>query len=266
MKKIFVIGGVSFNTMVYLERFPQPESQTLFIDGFHETVGSSGAGKALNLNKLDFEVTLHGLIGEDRFGDQIKEYFQAQEIEFFYDVDPLGTRRHINLMNAQGERISIFLVDGTFDPEVDLDPIEASVVQSDGVVLGLLNYCRQVISLIKKYNKPIWYDIHDYDGINPYHQDFIDAADYLLMSSEAMPGYRDFMADLIDRGKKLVICTHGRGGATGLTPEGEWVEVPIISDFDRRRKDTNGAGDGFFSGVLLGLASEFSLEKSLQER
>lgn len=56
MPHALVIGGVSFNTMVYLDTFPQPLPQTIFSTGFHETVGSTGAGKALNLRKLGFFV------------------------------------------------------------------------------------------------------------------------------------------------------------------------------------------------------------------
>ena len=63
MTKILVLGGVSVNTMIYLDQFPQPTPQTVFSKGYHETIGSTGAGKALNLKKLGLDVTLHGLIG-----------------------------------------------------------------------------------------------------------------------------------------------------------------------------------------------------------
>ena len=56
------------------------------------------------------------------------------------------------------------------------------------------------------------------------------------------------MAAQIALGKRLVVCTHGQDGATALTPDGQWYDVPIIPTYPRR--DTNGAGDAFFSGVL----------------
>lgn len=52
MKNILVLGGISYNMIIYLEQFPQPCSQTVFSHGVHETAGSTGAGKALNLAKL----------------------------------------------------------------------------------------------------------------------------------------------------------------------------------------------------------------------
>lgn len=74
MKQVLILGGVSFDTIVYLDSFPQARPQTVFSRRFHETVGSTGAGKALNLCKLGMSVTLHGLIGADFYGEQVRTY------------------------------------------------------------------------------------------------------------------------------------------------------------------------------------------------
>lgn len=113
MTSVLVLGGVSFDTIIYLDALPQPVPGTIFTRGFHETVGSTGAGKALNLAKL------------------------------------------------------------------------------------------------------VW------------------------MSRR-----------MIDEGKQLVVCTHGKHGATALTAAGEWIEQPSIPAYSF--KDSNGAGDAFFAGVLYG--------------
>jgi acarbose 7IV-phosphotransferase len=262
MTRVLVLGGVSFNMMIYLDRLPQPVPQTILQAGCHETVGSTGAGKALNLCRLDMDVTLHGLIGEDRYGQQIVEYFASQPMAFLYDIDPQGTQRHVNLMDDEGRRISIFIAPGTFAPDVKLDRIEDTIAQSDVVALNIVNYCRYLIPLVKRHGKPIWCDIHDYDGANPYYHDFIDAADYVLMSSDALPDYRPFMRRLIDGGKQLVVCTHGRHGASALTAGGRWIETPAIASY--ARKDTNGAGDAFFSGILYGHTRGYPIEQCLR--
>jgi sugar/nucleoside kinase (ribokinase family) len=260
MKKVLVLGTVSFNTMIYLDQFPQPRPQTVFSRGWHETLGGSGAGKALNLGKLGLDVTLHTLIGDDECGNKVRQYMARENINFIYDVDPLGTRRHVNLMDQAGGRISIFVANGTFDLPVELD--ETLFSQGDYVVLGLLNYCRRGIPLARKHGQEIWCDIHDYDGRNPYHQDFIDAADYLFMSSGAMPAYESFMTELIKGGKKLVVCTHGQDGSTALTADGQWIHTPIVPGYERR--DSNGAGDSFFSGFMYGHAQGYATQKCLR--
>lgn len=248
MTKVLVLGGVSFNTMIYLERLPPPEPGTVFSQGFHETVGSTGAGKALNLRPLGLDVLLFDLIGADAYGRRLQAHFAEKQIPFIHQIDPEGTKRHVNLMTPDGRRLSIFLTNGAFNPDVDWTAVLPHIAQADYVALNILNYCRDAIPLIKQADKPIWCDIHDYDGRNPYHQEFIAAADVLFMSSEQMPDYRPFMSQLVEQGKEWVVCTHGRDGATAVTAAGDWLEIPIIPDYELQ--DSNGAGDAFFAGCL----------------
>lgn len=262
MQKVLILGGVSYNLMIYLEQFPLPQPQTIFSRSYHETVGSCGAGKALNLHRLGLDVTLYALIGADEAGERAQAALQQAGVRFVPGLDPGGTRRNVNLMDANGGRISIFIADGSFEPPLDLDAVGRLLPASDVVVLNITHYCRHFIPLIRAHHKPIWCDIHDYDGVNPHHRDFIDAAEVVFMSSEKMPASRDFMQQLVDGGKKLVVCTHGAEGATALTQTGEWYDAPVVPG--ARLLDTNGAGDAFFSGVYYGLAHGFPLPRSLR--
>ncbi len=262
MTNVFVSGDVTFNSLIYLERFPQPVAQTVFSKGFHETVGGTAAGKALNLARLGLEVTLHSLIGEDAAGEFIREYLARERLDFVYEIDPKGTQRHVNLMEDSGARISIYAAYATFEPVIDLERIAGCVAGCDVVALNLSNYCRRIIPLAKAHSKPVWCDIHDYDGRNDYHRDFIAGADVITMSSDAMPDYRAFMETLIADGKQLVICTHGRKGSTALTADGRWIETPAITSY--AQKDTNGAGDAFFAGVLFGFTRGDEIERCLR--
>lgn len=260
--KVLVLGGASYNGMIYLDDFPEAKSHTILSKGYHETIGSTGAGKALNLRKLGLQVTFHALIGDDEYGQHVKDYLSNAQVHFVYDVDPAGTKRHINLMDKLGRRISIFVAHGTFEPQIDRAALTKHIAASDLVAVNIINYCRHALPIIRAQHKPLWCDIHDYDGSNPYHQDFIDAADVLLLSSDSMSDYRPFMEKLIAQGKELVICTHGKEGATALTNESRWVETPIISAY--QRVDSNGAGDSFFAGVLYGKIQGFGIEKCMR--
>jgi acarbose 7IV-phosphotransferase len=261
MQKVLVVGGVSYNSMIYLDRFPQPVPQTVFSKGFHETVGSTGSGKALNLNRLGFDVTLHAPIGHDAPGRAVRDYFQHEHLRFVYDADPGGTERHVNLMDADGDRISIYVHYASADPPVDMARLESLIADCDGLVLNISNYCRRLIPLARQHGKPIWCDIHNYDGRSDYHQDFIAAADYLFLSSDALMDYRPFMEKQMAEGKRSVVCTHGKYGSTALTPDGQWIETPAAS---YPYKDSNGAGDSFFAGVFYGFAQGYSPQKALQ--
>jgi sugar/nucleoside kinase (ribokinase family) len=165
-------------------------------------------------------------------------------------------------MSADGGRISIFLNAGTFTPIIDSERLHPIIQTSDYILLNIINYARSLIPAIQQYKKPIWCDLHDYDGVNPYHHDFVQAADYVFMSSDAMPDYRAFMQQLIAAGKQLVVCTHGRRGATALSQASGWLEVPAASGY--AALDTNGAGDAFMAGYIYGHAQGWDVLRCLQ--
>jgi sugar/nucleoside kinase (ribokinase family) len=201
------------------------------------------------------------MIGADKSGDLIRDTMERNGIHFLFDIDPKGTEEHVNIIDDNGGRISIFTQYATFVPELAYERFEKDIIECDYIVLNIINYVRKLIPVVKKCGKEIWCDIHDYDGSSTYHNDFIEAADYLFMSSDQMKDYRSFMKEQIQKGKKLVVCTHGKYGASALAENGDFVEMPIIDAFER--VDVNGAGDNFFSGFLYAYSMGYDLIKSL---
>jgi acarbose 7IV-phosphotransferase len=263
MKRLGILGCASVDSIIYMENFPQPIPQTLIADRFHETVGSTGSGKALNLSKLGFEIDFHALIGDDYYGHKIIDFLSAQNrLNFLYNFDEKATQRHCNIMNQAGQRISIFAQESSYNLVGSLDEVEDIIKNSDSVILNIGAYCKDYIPLIKKHNKEIWCDLHDYDGKNPYHQEFIESADYLFMSSDNCPEYKEVMNRLLKYSKKFLVCTHGKDGATLLTANGEFMDFSIIDKYEMI--DTNGAGDSFMSGFMFGYLKGYSLEESMK--
>ncbi|MBQ4821951.1 carbohydrate kinase family protein [Aquimarina sp. MMG016] len=261
MKKVFNIGGVSYNSIIHLDEFPEPVPTTIHHCKFKEAVANTGAGKAVSLCKLDFDVTFHSLIGRDSYGEEIINYLDQPQLNFIYDIDPQGTERHLNIMNQKGERISIFMNPMSDTPDIDYDKFSDELNSSDIVVVNISNYCRNILPLCNEVGVEVWTDLHDYDGTSGYHQDFINASDYIFLSSDNLKDYKPFMESMILQGKKIVVCTHGKDGASVITPDG-WMDIPIIDKYVM--KDTNGAGDAFFSGFVYGHSKEYSIRKCMQ--
>lgn len=258
--RVLIIGGVTYDTIIQLDSLPQPLPQTIFSKASYQAVGGTGAGKALNLAKLGFDVTLHGFIGDDDDGMLIRHEMAKNDVRFIYDIDPKGTEQHTNLMDKNGNRISIYTNSATFDPDFAPDDLMPEIQKCDVVVLNIINYCRYLIPFIKASRKEIWCDLHDYDGHNPYHQDFVQAADIVTFSSDKMADYKDFMQDCIWNGKKLAVCTHGKNGSTALSTDGQWIDTPALN---YPLVDSNGAGDAFFAGLLYGMQAQSSVGRSL---
>ena len=257
---VFVAGGCSYNTIVHLDEFPR-ETETLHARDFHETVGSTGVGKTLNLGRLGLDVTLHGMVGDDRYGREIAATMSAEPVTFLSDVDPNGTERHVNLMNAAGERISIFVVESTPDPDVDYGRLEAFVETTDALVVNPVDYTRPLLSAAARHDTPIWCDVHDYDGEDPHFDAFVEAADYLFLSEEGIGDPTEFMREQIEAGTELVVCTRGVDGSVALTNDGTWLELPA-EPFEM--VDTNGAGDAYVSGFLYGHAQGEDVETCMR--
>ena len=257
-----MLGGVAWNTMIYLDRFPEAVPHTVFPIRTHQTVGSSGAGKALNLAGLGVDVALWALLGDDDDGKRIRHVMEEAGITFITELDPAGTARHLNLMDRFGERISIFENPGSLERVADTTVVDAVLEGADIVSVTILDHCRAFLPRIAELGCDAWVDIHDYDGVNEYHNEFIEAAEYLFLSSVRLENWRSFAESRIVAGSRAVVVTHGPGGASGIAADQDWCDVPA-SPVDHF-VDTNGAGDAFFAGFAVAWLGQEGLDASMR--
>ncbi len=129
-------------------------------------------------------------------------------------------------------------------------------------MLNIISYCKELIPLIAESKKPIWTDLHDYDDGNAYHEPFIEVSDYVFLSSDNLTNYKDTMSKMINRGKKLVVCTHGSQGSTSLTSDGQFIDVAALTTYDLQ--DSNGAGDNYFAGFLYAFYQSKNIEECMR--
>ena len=248
-RRAVVCGGIAWNRMVHLDRFPDPVPATLFANRTTDAVGSSGAGKAMNFASLGWDVTFWTPVGNDDAGDRAVAEVEAMGVEVMRFPDPAGTAEHVNLMDAAGDRISIFARSGSFELDVPVDEIAELFDGADVISVTMYNYCRPLLEPARLSGAPLMMDIHDYDGVNPYHRQFFEAADWLFMSSVALPTWREFASERQQAGSEVVVATHGSEGATALIDDEFYtVSAPSISEVI----DTNGAGDAFACGFVNG--------------
>jgi acarbose 7IV-phosphotransferase len=258
MSHILILGGTTYDHIVSLSEFPQPVPQTIHNTSFFEGPGSTGTGKAVCLKKLGISNTLYSILGDDVYGQKIIQYLEKEAVDFIYDFDDSGTERHINMMGTKGDRISMFITQSAEHPNMNKMTIEQNILKSDLVVLNIISYCKELIPLLKDYAKPVWTDLHDYNEGNQYHQPFIDRSDYIFLSSDNVTDYKKIMQEFIQAGKEMVVCTHGKNGATALTKNGEWIDEPALPNIEII--DSNGAGDSFFSGFLYAFLQGKSIQ------
>ncbi|MFE6253952.1 carbohydrate kinase family protein [Agromyces sp. NPDC057865] len=244
---VLIAGPASWNRIVELDRLPEPVPHMQFVLGDWETVGGTSAGKALSLAALGRPVTLHALLGGDVEGDRVRDALTAAGIDLLVG-DGVTTERHLNLMTRHGGRVSLYLA--TPQPRDDAPSPEAIVAMSDAaaIVLDLAPLSLGLIPAARAAGRPIWTDIHDYDGGAEFHRPFIAAADAIFMNADRIGGDPlPFMERCIAGGASLVVCTLGAGGAVAVDARMRRHRVPA-EPVDVL--DTNGAGDAFMAAVL----------------
>ena len=235
--------------MIHLDRFPDPAPATIFPNKTIDAVGSSGAGKAMNFASLGWDVTFWTPVGDDLAGDRAVADVEAMGVEVVRFCDPAGTAEHVNLMDAEGERISIFARPGSRDLDVPVDQVTDLFEGADVISITSYDYCRPLLDPARETGVPVLIDIHDYDGVNPYHRQFYQAADWLFMSSVALPAWRGFALDRQRAGSEIVVATLGTEGASALVDERfHFAPAPRVDGV----VDTNGAGDAFACGFVTG--------------
>ena len=244
---VLIAGPASWNRIVELDRLPEPVPHMQFALGDWETVGGTSAGKALSLASLGRAVTLHTLLGGDIEGDRVRDALAAAGVDLLIG-DGVATERHLNLMTRDGGRVSLYLA--TPQPRDDAPSPEAIDAMSDAaaIVLDLAPLSVALIPAARAAGRPIWTDIHDYDGTSEFHRPFIEAADAIFMNADGIGGDPlPFMERCITGGASLVVCTLGADGAVAVDARMLRHRVPA-EPVDVL--DTNGAGDAFMAAVL----------------
>lgn len=262
MHRVLIAGPASWNVIVRVAELPAPRPHALFAEWHHDTLGGTSAGKAINLARLGADVTLITLVdtGDDA-GSRITAELRGHGIDVVVVPSANGSERHVNLMDDHGRRLSIYLTLPRAARDVEIPP--GVIDAADVVVADLADHTRPVLRAARRAGKPIWCDLHDYDGSSEFHREFRDAADYLFLSGERLADPEAFLHERIAAGSRLAVCTFGAQGAIACERGGRVVRVPATPAGEV--VDTNGAGDAFFAGFLAAHLGGAALTECLRQ-
>ncbi|NYI44789.1 sugar/nucleoside kinase (ribokinase family) [Nocardioides aromaticivorans] len=246
--RVLVVGPASWNRIVLLDRLPEPVAHTVVATDAWHTVGGTSAGKSLSLAGAGREVLLSTQLAAGAEGELVRSVLTLAGVQVRADRAAV-TEQHLNLMTPAGERLSIYLARppaGPDDAERDRE-VQELMAGSAVVVLDLGAEPRRLVPTALAARRPIWTDLHDYDGRAAFHQPFLEAADAVFMNDDATPDPLDLLARCLRHGAAFAVCTLGAEGAVALDRSGrvhrvDAVPAPVV--------DTNGAGDAFFAGTL----------------
>jgi sugar/nucleoside kinase (ribokinase family) len=185
---VLVVGGAGVDTIVRVPELPVPLVDSVPVGPIRDYVAHTGNGVALGCHALGLRTVFVDAIGDDPHGELVLERYRAERLEFHHVVSPTGTARSANLVDATGQRVSLYdsrhLADLVLPPALYRPLLD----RARHVHLSILSFCRALIPELLERALPFSTDLHDWDGTDPYHREFGLAADVVQLSAAALDG------------------------------------------------------------------------------
>ncbi|MFI6290329.1 carbohydrate kinase family protein [Nonomuraea sp. NPDC050790] len=255
---VLVVGGAGVDTTVRVPALPLPYADTHTVPPVIDRIGNTGAGVALGCAALGLRTRFADLIGDDPQGALVRRALSGVDCSF--GTAAAGTRRSVLLVGPDGRRTSLF--DPRATPGEKLPPSLYSGPRPRHAHLSITDFSRHVFAGLPGVSTST--DLHDWDGVNPYHEDFAFRAGLVFLSAAALTGPEAVMRRILAGGRAhTVVCTRGARGCLVLE-RGAGLRAFPAAPPPGPVVDTNGAGDAFVSGFLYGRLRGHDLETAVR--
>lgn len=278
MKKILCVGSVTTDVIVSpVDSVPAPGTLRA-VNSVSTHVGGCAANAANDLAKLGVPVVLSCKLGNDSFGQFVKDTADSFGVDtkgvVFGDV---STTVSIVCVNSSGERS--FLYNPGSAADFKLSDISDELLSDCDIVfvagaMLLSSFdgkpCAELMRRAQKMGKFTVMDTAwDFDDIwlpkirevIPYLDLFMPSVDEAAKLVGLSPDEPDAIADrLFELGAKNIIIKVGKNGALICESGKERYTLPTYLSI--KPTDTTGAGDSFCAGFLAGLAQGWDYRRS----
>ncbi|MGG4129314.1 ribokinase [Paenibacillus illinoisensis] len=263
MAKICVIGSSSMDLVVTSSRRPGA-GETVLGESFKTVPGGKGANQAVAAARLGGEVTMIGRVGDDAFGQDILNNFEANAVNT-QNVKPVthsesGTA-HIIL--AEGDNSIVFVEAANREVTPAYVDQAAEVIRNADIVLIQQEIPEETVvrvsSLCAEYGTPLL--------LNPapartVPQEVIDNAAYITPNEhEAEILFQGMSpAEALRKYPNKLFITEGSKGVRYF----DGAEEILVPTYKVEAVDTTGAGDTFNAAFAVALAEGKPLQESIR--
>lgn len=252
--KLLVSGLLNVETTVAVRGFPinyYPIDYPFF--GIQTAVSGVGFNVAKALKTLGDDVTLLSFLGPDAEGDRVLGALREA------GIPTEGLRRDLRstpvstvLYDPEGRRQIYCDLKDVQDQTLDPAALLPALTGCDLAALCNINFNRQLIRTARQLGVTTATDVHVLGSLtDEYNRDFMENADILFLSDEALPcDPADFIRQIRDRYRsRIIVMGMGARGAMLLEREADRpIRIPAWSE--ARIVNTVGAGDALFSAFL----------------
>lgn len=263
MGNIVVVGSSNTDMVVKVPTLPAP-GETVLGGTFFTAAGGKGANQAVAAARAGGTVTLVACVGEDTFGAQAVEGFQADGIDttFVFPVPAVPSGVALIMVDEAGEN-SIAVASGanaSLRPD-HLEKAEEAIAEAEVVLVQLetpLETVAAAVRMAARHGTRLILNpapaqtlsgdlLRDVSVLTP------NVSETRLLTGLPLANTSDLGAaasSLLAQGVGGVIITLGADGLYLADGEGqEWVPA-----FDVEAEDTTGAGDVFNGALAVALA------------
>lgn len=261
---VIVIGAAGVDTNIYLAGADVDFSVESNFSQNLDNVGGAGGYSSRGFARLGKRTGFLGCIGDDHNGRFIADELSRDGIETFFLLDPVGTRRSVNIMYRDGRRKNFYDGKGSMNMQPDLELCRAAIGRARIAHMTIENWTRRLLPLAKELGVLVSCDLQDV--ISPddeYRRDYIEQADILFFSAVNFPDPTPLINRFLEMkpGRMTVTGMGSRGCALG-TSDGIRMFDPVT--LDEPVIDTTGAGDSLAAGFLSSyFLDDYTLEDSI---
>jgi ribokinase len=250
-----VAGFVQLETIVKVDGFPLPYKQFESIaDNINTNIGGAGFNEAMALRWLGNDVDFMSMVARHMSRRQIEAYLKINDVNLStnYVLPLLEGMPTSVILYSKGKKQIFEDVKDIRSVEYDLDILESRIQDKDMVLISNCNFCRPIIGLAKKYNKPLAVNVRSIrDDRIVRKEDFLSAADILYLRDDDIEGEPyEYINKCVEKyNNEIIIMGVGDKGAILYTREdGSYLEYKPVKT--NEIVNTIGAGNALFSAFL----------------
>jgi ribokinase len=268
MRKIFVVGSVNRDLVVYVDGLPRP-GETVLGNRFKQFPGGKGANQAVAASRLGGDVHLVGNVGSDAFGKEMRDFLAGESIDTseIVTLDTAPTGVALITVDSASEN-SIVVVSGANMVWHTRDLARLKMEQNDIVICQFEIPLEIVASVFERAKAIGATTILNPAPIKPAAERILRNADYLVVNEVELGALTSAtfnpdnptsvyaaLGKLHERGPLAIVATLGPRGALLSCPTGRYE----AKGHNVNAVDTTGAGDCFIGGFAAALAKSESV-------
>ncbi|MBK5003893.1 ribokinase [Pseudomonas sp. S60] len=261
--KVVVVGSLNMDLVARAQRLPRP-GETLAGDRFFTAPGGKGANQAVAVARLGGSVAMVGSVGDDGYGQQLRDGLAAEGIDCQGVITCPGVSSGVALITVDAASQNCIVIipggNGLLTPQA-VQRFDA-LLQAAEVVICQLEVPLETVAwtLARAYELGKQVILNPAPASGPLPAPWYPHINYLTPNeseAEALTGIPvNDQASALQAGERLlalgagkVIITLGAQGALRVSADGhQHYPAPVVQPLD-----TTAAGDTFIGGFAAGL-------------